>query len=300
MSIDLMSAVWKESPLEGVHLLLLLSIADMASDEGLCFPSYQTLAKRARISRRYAIDLMGELIEAGIVSRRHRNAETKVNTSNIYILNRANIKNKLLEKPAKTPIPAPVHSEPQFTTLVNPSSLPGEPHITTLVNPISPKSSVNRHLTNSESAQKTRAVCNQSPVWAIAHGEIPGQLSEEDIFAKNQSASLSSLPQDVQPLAEVYMQETRRICADYEKGKWIKAIRQMRQQSITPDVLRDTILDMRQRGVINTWPGSCLNIAAMKVASHRRVELETPAFEIPEYWNNTPHIPAPRKAVSNA
>lgn len=111
------------------------------------------------------------------------------------------------------------------------------------------------------------------------------------------------MPQDVRALAETYMAETRRVCASYETAKWVKSLRQMRQQNITPDVLRETILDMRQRGTLNTWPGSCLNLAAMKVASTRRVENEIPTYQPPDWWSNTPIIPATRpnlKGPANA
>ena len=50
MSIKLMSWVWANSPYSGERLLLHLALADFANDEGFCFPSHSTLAKKARCS----------------------------------------------------------------------------------------------------------------------------------------------------------------------------------------------------------------------------------------------------------
>lgn len=48
MSIRFINYVWEESPYEGRKLLLHLALADFANDEGVCFPSLKTLAKKAR------------------------------------------------------------------------------------------------------------------------------------------------------------------------------------------------------------------------------------------------------------
>ncbi len=268
-----MSKVWKESPLEGSRLLILLSLADMANDDGYCYPSYATLAKRARLkSRQNAINIVAEMVDAGIVEKSTRSHPDGNQTSNLYRVIAKNL---------------PRQCTPSTTSDTTPSTTSD----TTLVLPVIPESSVNRQLKHSESAQKARAVCNQSPVWAIAHGENPECLSKSEIFEKELINSLETMPQEVKSLARTYMAETLRLCAAYEQTKWIKAFRQMRQQSITPDILRETILDMRQRGITNTWPGSCLNIAAMKVARSRAEAIAQPTFEAPDYWNNTPIIP---------
>lgn len=48
-----MSAVWDHSSAEGIELLVLLAIADFASDDGSnAFPSIETLRKKTRVSAR--------------------------------------------------------------------------------------------------------------------------------------------------------------------------------------------------------------------------------------------------------
>lgn len=52
MSIKVMSAVWENSKAAGTDLLVLLSLADMANDEGECWPSVRTIARKCRIDER--------------------------------------------------------------------------------------------------------------------------------------------------------------------------------------------------------------------------------------------------------
>ena len=50
MSVKWISQVWQSSPYKGERLLLHLALADFASDEGICWPSQTTLARKARCS----------------------------------------------------------------------------------------------------------------------------------------------------------------------------------------------------------------------------------------------------------
>lgn len=48
MSILMMSEVWAHAPYRETRLLVLLAFADFADDEGVCWPSQATVAKKAR------------------------------------------------------------------------------------------------------------------------------------------------------------------------------------------------------------------------------------------------------------
>jgi len=65
MSIKVSSAVWGLSEMKGSALLLLLAIADNASDEGFAWPGLELLAKKTRMSRRQTIRLVQEIEEFG-------------------------------------------------------------------------------------------------------------------------------------------------------------------------------------------------------------------------------------------
>lgn len=55
MSIKRISAVWDQSRAKGTTLLVLLAIADNASDNGLAWPGLETIAQRARVGKRAVI-----------------------------------------------------------------------------------------------------------------------------------------------------------------------------------------------------------------------------------------------------
>lgn len=68
MSIEVMAEVWKKSQHSGTNLLMLLSVADFADDDGVAFPSVQRLAVKCRMSKRNAQDRLRELAESGELS----------------------------------------------------------------------------------------------------------------------------------------------------------------------------------------------------------------------------------------
>lgn len=61
MSIDVMSAVWRQSQQKGSGLLLLLSLADYANERGVAFPSVETLAAKTRMTARNVQILLRKL-----------------------------------------------------------------------------------------------------------------------------------------------------------------------------------------------------------------------------------------------
>lgn len=71
MSIKVMTRVWEHAEYKESTLLILLALADFADDNGLCWPEVPTLAAKARVSDRRAIDIIQALEKDGaIVYRR--------------------------------------------------------------------------------------------------------------------------------------------------------------------------------------------------------------------------------------
>ncbi|MEW6212923.1 MAG: helix-turn-helix domain-containing protein [Acidobacteriota bacterium] len=68
MSIKLMTQVWHQAPYKGERLLVLLALADWSNDEGECFPSYDQIALKARVTRRGAIKIVDQLIANEAIS----------------------------------------------------------------------------------------------------------------------------------------------------------------------------------------------------------------------------------------
>jgi hypothetical protein len=66
MSVKVMSYVWQHSSQSGGALLVLLAIADHASDDGgNAWPSLPTLARKARLSERQVVNVLHQLEAAG-------------------------------------------------------------------------------------------------------------------------------------------------------------------------------------------------------------------------------------------
>ena len=78
MSIRLMTLVWDMEQLNPTDTLVLLALADNASDEGNCFPSIGTIAKKTRLHERTVQRVCQELIEAGHLSRKNRSGRSNV------------------------------------------------------------------------------------------------------------------------------------------------------------------------------------------------------------------------------
>jgi hypothetical protein len=68
MSIRVQSHVWETSPAKGSDLLVLLAIADFANDDGVAWPGVDTLARKARISKRQTQYCLRNLTTAGLLS----------------------------------------------------------------------------------------------------------------------------------------------------------------------------------------------------------------------------------------
>jgi len=61
MSIRIMSQIWDDAPAEGNALLVLLALSDFSNDDGWCWPSVATIARKARISERGARGILRRL-----------------------------------------------------------------------------------------------------------------------------------------------------------------------------------------------------------------------------------------------
>jgi len=79
MSIKVMTEVWEHSQQEGGALLVLLALADHANDQGYCWPSVPTLAKKARLSERHIRRILSDLQNTGELE-----IEARTGRSNYY------------------------------------------------------------------------------------------------------------------------------------------------------------------------------------------------------------------------
>lgn len=106
MSVSAMSFVWKHSRQRGGSLLVLLALADFANDEGLCYPSMQTLALKARVDERQARRIVAKLVKSGEASIEQRGGfSAGRNLANVYRVRVEFIGGGKMPPPGKTPPP---------------------------------------------------------------------------------------------------------------------------------------------------------------------------------------------------
>ncbi len=87
MSMELMVKAMKIRVGNPLRKLVLIKLADNASDQGECWPSYQHIADQCEISKRSVMNHIAALCESGLVKKVTRKGE-KGNSSNIYLLQR--------------------------------------------------------------------------------------------------------------------------------------------------------------------------------------------------------------------
>lgn len=118
MSIKWMTWVWQESPYSGERLLLHLALADYASDEGICFPSHHTLARKARCSTSWVSQTMRQMVkdELIVVVERAGNGRGKVGR---YRLIKGSTESDLSDDIGVTATPNRSHSDTSDTYSLN-------------------------------------------------------------------------------------------------------------------------------------------------------------------------------------
>jgi len=86
MSMGLMVAAMKIRVGNPLRKLVLIKLADNASDMGECWPSYQHIADQCEISKRSVMNHITALCEAGLLHKEIRKGGPKGNSSNVYFL----------------------------------------------------------------------------------------------------------------------------------------------------------------------------------------------------------------------
>ncbi len=98
MSVRIMSEVFENSKTQGNARLVLLSLADTCSDEGVCYPSIKTIAKKANISEETTRKFLHVFEKMGLVESEERFSSVGRRTSNTYKLNLSKVGDDELTK----------------------------------------------------------------------------------------------------------------------------------------------------------------------------------------------------------
>ena len=91
VSVEVLTTCWKHSRARGTDLLVLLALADIANDEGECWPSIFHLAKKCRIDERTtqrrirSLEGLGEVVVVRCGGRASRHGEVRSNRYRITV-----------------------------------------------------------------------------------------------------------------------------------------------------------------------------------------------------------------------
>lgn len=117
-----MSHVWEDSGIESrAELLVLLALADHAKDDGVCWPSIDSIAKKSRVSQRGVQEIIKKLEGAGRLKVKTGEGPNGTNVYKVIVGGCSGC----------TPQPAvgkndgylhPNHKEPSVTTSTNPNT----------------------------------------------------------------------------------------------------------------------------------------------------------------------------------
>jgi hypothetical protein len=109
MSTHILSACWRLSGMSSTQKLVLISLADQANDDGVCWPSISRMSERTCLSDRAIRDAVKWLTESGVLSVEHR-----YNSSNVYTISPCNFQPDSEDSapPAPSSPPAPSAGTP--------------------------------------------------------------------------------------------------------------------------------------------------------------------------------------------
>lgn len=86
MSIKHMSKVWQIDNLEPSQKLVFLSICDNANDEGICYPSINTIQSKTSLSRPTVIKIINKLVELNYLIKTQRARKSGGRYSSLYLV----------------------------------------------------------------------------------------------------------------------------------------------------------------------------------------------------------------------
>lgn len=109
MSTHILSSCWAMSGMSSTQKLVLISLADQANDDGVCWPSIRKMRERTCLSERAIRDAIAWLTESCVLSVAHR-----FNSSNVYTITTASYRPVLEQNtpPAPKAPPAPTAAPP--------------------------------------------------------------------------------------------------------------------------------------------------------------------------------------------
>jgi len=86
MSISQLNMAFNDSTIKGNEKLLMIVLADFASENGISFPSWNSLITKTCMSRGAISKWLNILVEKGLLLKKHRKRKNGSNSSNKYLI----------------------------------------------------------------------------------------------------------------------------------------------------------------------------------------------------------------------
>jgi predicted transcriptional regulator len=224
----------------GSELLVLVALAEWADNDGFCWPSHDSIARRARVSRRQAIRLVQSLVDKGLVKqvgRRQRSNEYVV-TCDIAVAQQSEMSHVTSSASHVTSGVSDVTQlcPPSCDTAMSPEPLVEPPIRTTTKN--------HQLATRSETHQLVDA-------WAERRGFPPSNWGKASKLAKQ----LGDAGVTVLELMEIYdWLEADPYWSDkgFDLGTAVSQLDKFRQSKRTPRVVDRSKLTVTERNMQNS------------------------------------------------
>jgi helix-turn-helix protein len=130
-----MDLVWKHAKgVQGNDLVILLALADWSNDQGLCWPSISSLARKARVSERTARYALGRLETGNYLTRIEHHGRTHTNE---YLLNLQVLEPEKVQQPLQVlePVKPAISSIKPASNDIKPAiAIAAKPLIEPLIN----------------------------------------------------------------------------------------------------------------------------------------------------------------------
>jgi len=185
MSIYLMSKIWKSrTGLTATEKLVLLKLADNANDDGVCWPSHDSIAAACEISKRSVIRAIKAIEAKAMINVTRKRLPNGLNACNVYDItpsDRLSLLTKQVNKGSDNLSPC--------------SDKTGNNHVTKQVNKgdeVSPKSSVNHHIETSLKEREEKPPSQEKDFGTDNHVGTKNELTRNPLELPDENKHIAS------------------------------------------------------------------------------------------------------------
>lgn len=258
-----MSACWPLQGMSPAQKAVLISLADQASDDGVCWPGVGTIARRTCLSERAVQEAIAWLQAVGLVFRHYRSG-----ASTSYTVMPSSYRPESAPQPRQrtkkeaTPADGAPGADGAPPQMAHPGGANGAPPPPQMAHPGgapgAPKSSLNRNLNHQGTVIVGAQAHNLPPPPVRRASGLPADFSP-DATAQQLAQSFGlNLPEQLAAFVDHHTAKGS-VFKDWQAAlrNWLRNGRRFGQQQVRPGaggpVNRQTALEARNRAVGEAW-----------------------------------------------